>query len=196
MGPGHLIGREFAQVALAIASILMLATLPHWWRRPIRRLEHPPPWFPYPGAFRGVRRALGVATALCVLGALVIALPAGSPIGVILAYVTIGVLALFYTIWFFNWPKGLVPLYLRREQGTIEEWLRRPRLAERTVRFALRWGLAVAALSVVMLTAYVPGRPPALIIGSLASAVAAYWIGSQIGNLIFRKPEGLAASDE
>jgi hypothetical protein len=135
-----------AFVLLAVGLIVATALLPRYWKHDITALDRPQPWWVFGGdTWRAAIRIMPVSI---VGGWIVIATgiamwlePAGetrSPWAVPLGAGLLMSVLLMLTIWFWNWPKLLVPPYLRNERGVMSELSapkrRLPRKSKRSVR--------------------------------------------------------------
>jgi len=122
--PGFVV---FALVLLG-ASILGTMVLPRIWHDAARDLECPQSWWVFgEEGWRGFRRAMPVAILSSWIISIGVAIlpfvPRRPPESFIWAVpiLVAGVIAfgLICTVWFWNWPKFVVPPHLRHERGTL-----------------------------------------------------------------------------
>lgn len=128
-----------AFVLLGLVAVISLVRLPGLWRgERHRELEHTLSWLPYGAGFRhGVIRSQPSLLAVLLLGLLAGASIAAADLSegaliTLFTVITISLLVtlqlcvvLALTIVLFNWPKLLVPPYLREQSGMVNDWFGR-----------------------------------------------------------------------
>jgi hypothetical protein len=124
-------------ISYGIGAVRLLTVLPRWWRRPLREWSNVPTLWPFPHAlFRGMVRAMGVGTALWLSVLLVlhpgVSVPIPHAFELVSAWIVIALIVVCFTIQLLNWPKFLVPPYLRGEPGALREWFQPPRAGARS----------------------------------------------------------------